>query len=430
MKRILIVEDDVVTTQVYANLLESEGYAVNTAPDGETAYGILAEVCPDIVLLDLLLPKVHGLQVLKKIRAIPHLKDVPVIVLSNAYLSTMVKAAWKEGANMCLTKADCTPDYLLAVVRTTLNASTFTPTRPPSAPEEPTPEFQIEPEAVAPEPEPAPEPATPAPEDGTASQEPEVRSFFTSVGNESVQSLQSQIRSRFVSGTSMILESLRSPQAVFQARHPDTEWMVPIFELYEAVHPLSGTAAVAGFSRIAHLASALEALLKELMEDPNNLNSSSIQTVTEALELFIHFIQVASEAPPEPGRQYLILVVDDDPISLQMIRSALEGTHLRAILLQDPTVAARVLENNYFDLIFADVNMPELDGFQFCEKVRKHPQNALTPVVMVTSLNTFEVRTRSANIGANDMIAKPFVPSELALKALTYLYRAGLGPIN
>lgn len=481
MKRILIVEDDLVTTQVYKNLLETEGYAVELAPDGETAVRALSTMRPDLILLDLLLPKVHGLQVLKHARAQAALKDVPIIVLSNAYLSTMVKAAWKEGANMCLTKADCTPDYLLAVVRTTLGSSSFLPRKgsfgdgagapatppplsqgieemPPSSyPTPPPPTFVTSfiiksptPGGARPAPSqtphpihdvpksaatPAaqPRPATPPPVQATPSPppvestpiEPDVdsHSFFTTVSNDSVHSLQSRLRNRFLAGTPMVLEALRGPLPIFQQKSPDTEWMVPIFELYEAVHPLSGSAAVSGFVKLAHLASSLEALLKELMEDPSNINSSTLRTITDALDFLIQVVQQATEAAPIRDLPSLTLVVDDDVLSLQMVTAAMETANLRSVNVSDPLSALKLIENNRFDLIFADVNMPELDGFEFATKVRASVHHKHTPIVMVTSLNTFEVRTKSATIGANDMIAKPFLHSELALKALTYLCR-------
>lgn len=468
MKRILIVEDDVVTTQVYKNLLEVEGCHVDLAPDGETAVKILGKTKPDLILLDLLLPKVHGLQVLKHVRSQPELKDVPVIVLSNAYLSTMVKAAWKEGANMCLTKADCTPDYLLAVVRTTLGSSSFLPRKgtfaapgespvPPSAPAPaqaqtgasgsssstgtsfmprtvPVPSqgitqsAQTAPPGPPAAPRPVQIPSTPPqayqqPTPEPTPEETTSHSFFTSVSSDTVISLQSQIRNRFLAGTPMVLEALHGPLPVFMSKAPDTEWIVPIFELYEAVHPLAGSAGVSGFSKIAHLSSALEALLKELMEDPANINSSSLRTVTDALEFLIQLIQQASEAPPIRELPSLILVVDDDILSLQMVNSALETANLRSISILEPLVGIKVVENNRFDLIFADVNMPDMDGFEFTTRVRANPQHRHTPIVMVTSLNTFEVRAKSATIGANDMIAKPFLHTELAVKALTYLYK-------
>ena len=64
-----------------------------------------------------MLPKLTGLELLKKIRSQPGLERLPVIVLSNTYLSNLVQEAWKAGATKCLSKADCAPKQMSDVVR-------------------------------------------------------------------------------------------------------------------------------------------------------------------------------------------------------------------------------------------------------------------------------------------------------------------------
>ena len=83
----------------------------------------------------------------------------------------------------------------------------------------------------------------------------------------------------------------------------------------------------------------------------------------------------------------------------------------------------RFLRENPFDLIFLDAEMPGLNGFELCGELRKLPTNKATPVIFVTSLTKFEVRAQSSLAGGNDLIAKPFLMMELAVKALTYLLK-------
>jgi len=82
-----------------------------------------------------------------------------------------------------------------------------------------------------------------------------------------------------------------------------------------------------------------------------------------------------------------------------------------------------ILAENQFDLVFLDAEMPEMNGFELCAELRKTATNKATPVIFVTSLTNFEVRAQSSLAGANDLIAKPFLMMELAVKALTYLLR-------
>jgi DNA-binding response OmpR family regulator len=119
----------------------------------------------------------------------------------------------------------------------------------------------------------------------------------------------------------------------------------------------------------------------------------------------------------------LILAVDDEPISRRIISVALGKANLRCIAMEDSTVALTVLKENTFDLIFLDAEMPGLNGFQLCAELRKLPTNKNTPVIFVTSLTKFEIRAQSSLSGGNDLIAKPFLMMELAVKALTYLLK-------
>jgi CheY-like chemotaxis protein len=79
----LLVEDEEVLLRAIYLSLHSEGYTVATATDGESALNMANRLKPNVILLDLLLPKMDGFEFLKKLKAIPTLKDIPVIVLSN-----------------------------------------------------------------------------------------------------------------------------------------------------------------------------------------------------------------------------------------------------------------------------------------------------------------------------------------------------------
>jgi DNA-binding response OmpR family regulator len=115
--------------------------------------------------------------------------------------------------------------------------------------------------------------------------------------------------------------------------------------------------------------------------------------------------------------------VDDEPISRRTIAVALGKANLRCVSLEDSKVALNIVKENTFDLIFLDAEMPGLNGFELCSEIRKLPSNKTTPVIFVTSLTKFEVRAQSSLAGASDLIAKPFLMMELAVKSLTYLLK-------
>lgn len=120
MKKVLIIEDDQLVTNIYRNKLAVEGFQVETAPDGESGLNAARSFRPSVVMLDLMLPRMTGVEVLKKLRSEPELASLPVIVFSNTYRANLVQEAWKAGATKCLLKANCTPRQVVEAVRNSL----------------------------------------------------------------------------------------------------------------------------------------------------------------------------------------------------------------------------------------------------------------------------------------------------------------------
>ncbi|MGA2280018.1 MAG: response regulator [Verrucomicrobiota bacterium] len=121
MKTIFFVEDDSVVVDVYSAKLVREGFSVEAAADGLIALKMLAAVKPDVVVLDLMMPKLNGVDVLKYIRATPALKETPVIILSNAHMTRLAQEAAVIGAERALLKSSCTPRQLIDVINDLLS---------------------------------------------------------------------------------------------------------------------------------------------------------------------------------------------------------------------------------------------------------------------------------------------------------------------
>ncbi|GAH52544.1 unnamed protein product, partial [marine sediment metagenome] len=83
MKKILFVEDESALQKTFGEILKQEGYEMISALDGEIGLRLAKTKKPDLILLDLILPKVNGFEVLKKLKAEVGTKDIPVIVLTN-----------------------------------------------------------------------------------------------------------------------------------------------------------------------------------------------------------------------------------------------------------------------------------------------------------------------------------------------------------
>src|ERR1043165_808026 len=169
MKKILIIEDDQIVANIYRNKFSIEGYTVEIAHDGHAGLETIKSFRPDAVILDLMLPKITGVELMKKVRAETDFQKLPIIVFSNTYLTNMVQEAWKAGATKCLSKANCTPKQLIDVVRNSVvrNGSAPSPgagqTAVPTAPEQPLKESAE---------------ATPTPADAAANSQANLRKAF------------------------------------------------------------------------------------------------------------------------------------------------------------------------------------------------------------------------------------------------------------
>ena len=110
--RVLFAEDDASVVQMYRLKLELDGYQVVMAKDGEEGLRLANEVDPDIVFLDIRLPKVDGFAVLEGLRACDRTRNVPVVILSNYGEQELVDRGLRLGALEYLIKSQTTPANL------------------------------------------------------------------------------------------------------------------------------------------------------------------------------------------------------------------------------------------------------------------------------------------------------------------------------
>ncbi len=122
MARILVVEDDHDLNKAYAIILKHEGHEVAQAFDGQEALEKLQESEPDLILLDLLMPIMGGLEFLEQSDLGKKHKQIKVLIFTNMENSPEVAAAYKLGAHRCIIKSWTAPHNLAKVVGDTLQS--------------------------------------------------------------------------------------------------------------------------------------------------------------------------------------------------------------------------------------------------------------------------------------------------------------------
>lgn len=120
-KRIVIAEDDMVLNEALAIKLRKGGYIVDKAEDGIVALEKIRENKPDCILLDILMPRKGGIEVLEEIHTNPALRDIPVIIISNSGQPVEIRRAQELGARGFLIKAVFDPNDVLEKVRSVLS---------------------------------------------------------------------------------------------------------------------------------------------------------------------------------------------------------------------------------------------------------------------------------------------------------------------
>lgn len=116
-KKVLVIEDDTFLVKAYQIKFQKEGFGVEVAADGEEAMSMLEKAPPNIVLLDLMLPKVSGFDVLSSIRSRPQWKNVPVVILSNLGGGQDIDKGMKLGATDYIVKANAKIDEVVQKVK-------------------------------------------------------------------------------------------------------------------------------------------------------------------------------------------------------------------------------------------------------------------------------------------------------------------------
>ncbi len=123
MAKILLIEDNEYLGRMYQNLFSLENHQVEWCLDGEMGIIKAEEFQPDLILLDIIMPKINGLQVLRALKANPKTKDLKVIVLTVIGEKEIIEECMKMGADGYIIKSTVNLDQLLSEVKTHLEKS-------------------------------------------------------------------------------------------------------------------------------------------------------------------------------------------------------------------------------------------------------------------------------------------------------------------
>ena len=162
MTKIMVVEDDQSLREIYSIRLTAEGYEVCSAGDGEEALAIAVKERPDLVISDVMMPKISGFDMLDILRSTPETKDIKVIMMTALSSDDQRKRGENLGADKYLVKSQVGIEDVIAAVHEVLGGANAAPMPPqPTPPEIPADQQMAIPQPVAAPDEPMPAPVAP-----------------------------------------------------------------------------------------------------------------------------------------------------------------------------------------------------------------------------------------------------------------------------
>jgi len=376
-ENILLVDDDPFISHLYRRKLEQEGFTVDVVVDGKTALKVLQAHQPDLILLDLMLPDVHGLQVLSVIRSKPALNDVPVIVFSSNSDDRTIEQAMRNGATRYCCKANITPPGMVQVVGETLD-------------------LRREYKAISQRSGATPRPDTEIPMGPVSSEATDVDAAMP--------------------------ERL---QAFLAASDPGRQ-METLLELYQCIQPqLKAAHQEPILLGRAQLGRALEAIFDDLYSHPENINFSSCQTLSSALSLFKTLCLPQPKTQPPLSGPLLVAALHQDDLFTHRVAVPLKSRHIRTVATSQAQFMLSLLQENDFDLVLVDrEGMEEVNALY--QAMGPSHTGQRVPVLSTIPLE------RPVPAGARlppgvSWIASPLHIEELVLKIVTMAFGAGTG---
>jgi DNA-binding response OmpR family regulator len=368
-KRVLLLHEDQLLANLFCDRLQNANFSVNVANDADSALNLARESAVDAVVMDSLLPGLDLTKVIPQFQALAK-PALPVIVLPNSR-PIFAEAALEVGGVALQRGVNPIAEIVDALQKALKMENTVGVTKSLAF----------------------------TPDEGWLN---------ASLGT--APDVLSQLRRA-------LQEVNRDGGAATAATQ----------EFYQRIHAFAEQMAVFGQRPLYSLAAQIEALAYDLSKFPEQINPSVLRTLSQGLDFLATLLPDAVRARLKDPSAAQVLIVDDEEGARKIIMAAMRIANLKSVAAEAPTTALSALGVQNFDLIFLDVGLPEMTGFELCSRIRALPLHEKTPIVFITGMATFQNRVQSSLSGGNDFVGKPFNISELGLKALVWVFKGQLG---
>lgn len=389
MTHVLIVEPDMAVGMTFFRAFIVAGYDAGQVDSISSAIAALKQSKSNVVVFNSSLQGDQIRSLLQTIRSLSETQPLPVIAFARSGAAGVVQLPRLQGVTESVTLGTREAEDLLQAVERVLNV----PGQPPTGPA-PVQSSDSEHQESTP-----PAPNTSDTKDTVESDDGRV----TEVGKSPDLQQAKSISQRLLSDRSR------------QLRH------VLLTELNQCFQFFTENESSVKSEFVMSLSATLSALLSQLCQKPITASSSTCRTILQAVNSLDAVLEHPSPTPPPADPVFKTLAVDDESEILSIIQDAMKTARLRSDGADTASKALQLAEQQRYDLFILDIMMPDIDGFELCKKLRRSLGYEETPVIFVTGADRFDSRIRSASSGGTDFIGKPFLPKELAVKALVHL---------
>lgn len=425
--RFLAVDDDPISRRAVSMSLKRVCPSPALAENGEAALELAARQAYDAIFLDVEMPGLDGFEVCTKLHQLEPNRTTPVVfVTSHSDFDSRVKSTSSGGRDLIakpFLSSEVTLKALTLLLRGRLErdkSNQKAPQKEPLSAEIKPPSQPAQPDAAT-----VSKPTTAVPGELSRATDGRKRVIDLQVEERSDSPTISagEYAAAFATQAGEHLREMQKQVAALTLEQGVRERQELLGDLYLAINVLRSEAARAGLKAICQLASALGKLIAKLLDRPALSSYSAFHAIAATIEL-LDELSRGRLAPDMSEPRLSVLVVDDDPMARRAISNALQLHFAKPDNAESGEAALAIAENKNFDVIFLDILMPEMDGFETCSKIRGTKLNGATPIVFVTSQRDLESREKSVRCGGNGFISKPVLPAEIFLTAMTFSLRA------
>ena len=385
-RRVLLVEDNELNRDLAIELLGDLGISVTIAVNGRDAVDLVDTQSFDLVLMDIQMPIMDGLTATKLVRADSRFKALPIIAMTAHAMSGDRGRSLNAGMNDHLTKP-IDPNGLTQMLMRWMPVATGAGTAP-----------KVQPLAASEEvPNSLPPFDIPAALARTNNKPRLLRKMLIGFRDQYVDAtaeLRRYLDENKLEQAERLAHSLKSIAAMLEAKD--------LSQAAAAVELALRTAEVAGISR---LVDDMEEQLAPAIRAASMLDR---RTRDEPAP------QLPESAAKTLKKRHTILVVDDEPLVLKLLADTFHDYDL--IMAKEGDTGLQLATLNPPEIILLDVNMPGMDGFEVCRRLKDDPRTSEIPVVFITGCGDVDSETRGLTLGAVDYVTKPMNPAVLRVR--------------